>query len=330
MKKVTFKVNMTRKVNLFKNTIKQSSIALVTMVAIGTLVVGCTSTAKAQSKWGAKDEIGAMNYLTPETVLEATKLVKEGKVYSLGMTVDSETPAFRHRYFKIETMQPDPIPAGKNKFTYVDDQLIGWTGVGSQINGLAHYGRDNVHYNDNKVSDFLSITGVKSLGLEKIPPMVARGILLDMRAYYKQDIVKEGTAFNRKEIEEVAKRQGVEIRKGDVVLFYTGWTKLMGVDNARYLAGGPGVGVEGARYLAELGVVAIGADSWAFETVPHEDPNLSFPVNQLLATEYGVHVLENIVLKELAADKAWEFLWVLGHPKFRGTTQMQINPVAIR
>lgn len=312
-----------------KNRMKNTG-TMTMKILMGAVMFFGSFSANAQSKWGAGDEIGAMNYLTPETVKKAVGLVKEGKVYSLGMTVDSETPAFRHRYFHIETMQPDPTPAGENKFTYVDDQLIGWTGVGSQINGLAHYGRDNVHYNGHKVSDFMKITGVKSLGLEKIPPMVARGVLLDMRAYYKQDIIKEGTAFNRKEIEEVAAKQGVKIRKGDVVLFYTGWTKLMGVDNERYLAGGPGVGVEGARYLAELGVVAIGADSWAFETVPHEDPKLSFPVNQLLATEYGVHVLENIVVDELARDKAWEFLWVLGHPKFRGTTQMQINPVAIR
>nr|BFF38518.1 cyclase family protein [Tenacibaculum mesophilum] len=324
MEELIVKQNMRRKMNMFKSTIKQMVIALITMI-----IIGSTSVIQGQSKWGDDDEIGAMNYLTPETVLEATKLVKKGKVYSLGMTVDNETPAFRHRYFHIETMQPDPVPAGENKFTYIDDQLIGWTGVGSQINGLAHYGKDNVHYNGHKASDFLKITGVKNLGLEKVPPMVARGVLLDMRAYYKQDIIKEGTAFNRKEIEEVATKQGVKIRKGDVVLFYTGWADLMGVDNKRYLAGGPGIGVEGARYLAELGVVAIGADSWAFEAVPHENPKLSFPVNQLLATEYGVHVLENIVVSELAADKVWEFLWVLGHPKFRGTTQMQINPVAI-
>lgn len=114
------------------------------------------------SKWGPDDEIGAMNYLTPETVLSASKLVTKGKVYSLGMVVESETPAFRHRYFHIETMQPEPKTFGDNKFTYVDDQIIGWTGVGSQLNGLAHYGRDNIHYNGHQASDFMTIKGVKN------------------------------------------------------------------------------------------------------------------------------------------------------------------------
>jgi kynurenine formamidase len=313
----------TRKESFMKCSTLTKLLVVVTSLA-------CAIPATAQSKWGPNDEIGAMNYLAPETVMSASKLVTRGKVYSLGMTVDSTTPAFRHRYFQIETMQPEPRTFGDNKFTYVDDQLIGWTGVGSQLNGLAHYGKDNVHYNGNKVSDFLTITGVKKLGLEKVPPMVARGVLLDMRSYYGSEIIKEGTAFNRKEIDAVAAQQGVSIRQGDVVLFCTGWARLMGVDNARYLAGGPGVGVEGARYLAEKGVVAIGADNWSFETVPHEDPKQAFPINQMMATEYGVHVLENILCEDLAKDKAYEFMFVLGHPKYKGSTQVQINPVGVR
>jgi kynurenine formamidase len=283
-----------------------------------------------ESQWGSEDEIGAYNYITPERVLAASKLVKVGKTYSLGMTVDSDTPAFRHRYFHIETLQPEDRTFGSNKFTYVDDQLIGWTGVGSQINGLAHYGRDNTHYNGHKVDEFLSISGVKSLGLEKLPPLVARGVLLDMRPYYDEEIIPEGTTFNKKEIDRALKDKNLSIKKGDVVLFCTGWSDLMGNDNERYLAGGPGVGKEGARYLAEKGIVAIGADNWSFEAVPHEDKNEAFPINQMMATEYGVHVLENILCDELASDEVYEFMFVLGHPKYRGSTQVQINPIAIR
>ena len=86
--------------------------------------------------------------------------------------------------------------------------------------------------------------------------MVTRGVLLDMAAYYGTDVVKEGTAFNVKEIEEVAKKQGVEIRQGDVVIFHTGWLSLIGKDDKRYSAGEPGLGVEGAKYLTGKGVVA--------------------------------------------------------------------------
>jgi kynurenine formamidase len=87
--------------------------------------------------------------------------------------------------------------------------------------------------------------------------MVTRGVLLDMAAHYNTDVVKEGTAFNVKEIEEVAKKQGVEIRQGDVVIFHTGWLSLIGKDDKRFGAGEPGLGVEGAKYLTGKGVVAL-------------------------------------------------------------------------
>ncbi|KZX94737.1 polyketide cyclase [Erythrobacter sp. HI0019] len=307
-----------------------------TLVALSSAAVLTVSSASVlaqevpPSSYGPDDEIGAVNLLDEEKVLEATRLVRQGKVYPLGMIVNEDTPAFRHRYFHVETLQPETGTAGSNKFTYVDDQLIGWTGVGSQINGLAHYGRDNVHYNGHKVEDFLTVRGVTKLGLEKLPPMVTRGVLLDMRPYYGQDIVEEGTVFSPSDIDAVAQEQGVEIREGDVVLFCTGWMDLMGKDNERYLAGGSGIGTESARFLAEKGVVGVGADNWSFEAVPHQNDEVSFPVNQMMATEYGVQVFENLRCDHLAQDEAWEFMFVLGHPLYEGSTQVQINPAAIR
>jgi kynurenine formamidase len=159
--------------------------------------------------------------------------------------------------------------------------------------------------------------------------MVTRGVLLDMAAYYNTDVVKEGTAFNVKEIEEAAKKQGVEIRQGDVVLFHTGWLSLIGKDDKRFATGEPGLGVEGAKYLTGKGVVAIGADNWAVEAIPFESKNI-FEVHQILLPMNGTYILENMDTAELAKDKAYEFLFVLGHPRFKGAVQSMINPVAIR
>jgi len=106
-------------------------------------------------------------------------------------------------------------------------------------------------------------------------------VLLDMAGYLGTDLVKEGTAFNVAEIEGAAKKQGVEIRQGDVVLFHTGWVSLIGNDNKRYNTGEPGLGVEGAKYLVSKGVVAIGADTWALEVIPFESKNV-FEVHQIL------------------------------------------------
>jgi kynurenine formamidase len=299
-------------------------------------VLGTAGTASAQdwtkSKWGPNDEIGSANYMKPELVVKAASLIKTGKTYALGIPVDSKTPAYPPRSFKVTIVQPGQagIPGlGPTKTTYNDDIIEGWIGVGSQIDGLGHIGVEHVYYNGNKLADFADATGLKKLGVDKIPPLVTRGVLLDMAAHYKTDVVKEGTAFNVKEIEEVAKKQGVEIRQGDVVLFHTGWLSLIGKDDKRYSAGEPGLGVEGAKYLVGKGVVAIGADTWGVEAVPFETKNV-FEVHQILLPMNGTYILENMDTAELAKDKAYEFLFVLGQARFRGAVQSIINPVAIR
>ena len=150
-----------------------------------------------------------------------------------------------------------------------------------------------------------------------------------MAAYFGTDVVKEGTAFNTKEIEEVAKKQGIEIREGDVVLFHTGWASLIGKDDTRFDAGEPGLGVEGAKYLTSKGVVAVGADTWGVEVLPFETNNV-FEVHQILLAMNGTYILEMMNTADLAKDKAYEFLFVLGQPRFKGGVQSMINPVAIR
>jgi kynurenine formamidase len=299
-------------------------------------LLGSVGAASAQdwtkSKWGPDDEIGAANYMKPELVVKAAQLVKTGKTYALGIPVSSSTPAYPPRGFKITVVQPGQAGnpgLGPNKATYNDDMLDGWVGVGSQLDGLGHLGIEHVYYNGNKVADFADPTGLKKLGVEKIPPMVTRGVLLDMAAYYNTDIVKEGTAFNVKEIEEAAKKQGVEIRQGDVVLFHTGWLSLIGKDDTRYGAAEPGLGVEGAKYLTGKGVVAVGADTWGVEVLPFEGKTI-FEVHQILLAMNGTYILENMDTAALAADKGYEFLFVLGQPRFKGGVQSMINPVAIR
>ena len=306
------------------------------MLGCSVALLGAIGTAGAQdwtkSKWGPNDEIGAANYMKPELVVKAASLIKTGKTYALGIPVDSKTPAYPPRGFKITVVQPGQAGnpgLGPNKATYNDDIIEGWVGVGSQLDGLGHLGIEHVYYNGNKLADFADPTGLKKLGIEKIPPMVTRGVLLDMAAYYNTDIVKEGTAFNVKEIEEAAKKQNVEIRQGDVVIFHTGWLSLIGKDDKRYSAGEPGLGAEGAKYLTGKGVVAVGADTWGLEVLPFESKNI-FEVHQILLAMNGTYILENMDTAELAKDKGYEFLFVLGQPRFKGGVQSMINPVAIR
>jgi kynurenine formamidase len=286
-----------------------------------------------KSKWGPNDELGAANLLTPQLAAEAAKLVKTGKTYALGFETKADTAAYAPRTWGVTIVQPGQaggVSLGGTKTTYNDDIYMGWVGTGSQIDGLGHIGVDNVYYNCNKNSDFVQANGLKKLGIEKLPPMVTRGIVLDMTDYFKTPMVKEGTAFNRKEIDEQAKKQGIEIRKGDVVLFHTGWQELEGKDNKRFLAGEPGLGKEGALYLASKEVIAVGADQWALEVIPFEPGVGVFEIHQILLARNGIYILENMNTGPLVKDKAWEFMFVLGQSRITGGVQAIVNPVAIR
>jgi len=286
------------------------------------------------SKFGPDDQIGNVNYITPAKTLAATKLVTRGKAYRLGIETNKDTPAYPPRTFAVTIVQPGQNAGGSlgpTKTNYNDDLINGWAGIGSQIDGLGHIGIDNLFYNCNKSADFAMTDGLKKLGVEHVPAVATRGVLLDMASYFNTDIVKEGTAFNRAEIEGAMKRQGIKsIEKGDVVLFYTGWLKLLGTDNKRFGSVAPGVGRDGAKYLASLEVAMIGTDTWAFEVIPFEQGAGIFEVHQILIPMNGIHILENINTEELVKDQAWEFLFTLGPARITGGVQAIINPIAIK
>ncbi len=304
-----------------------ASLALASTVAIG------QQANWFPSKWGPKDEIGSANYLTPERAVAAARLVKTGKVYELGIEVTPNTPAFPPRGCKLYIVQPGQhagATLGPTQLSYNDDILNCWVGIGSQLDGIGHIGINNVYYNGVHAKDFVDTTGLKKYGVEKIPPMVTRGVLLDMAAYFGVDVVKEGTAFNKAEIEGAAKKQGIEIREGDVVLFHTGWLSLIDKDPKRFGSVEPGLGKGGAEYLVSKGIVAVGADTWGLEVLPFEAGTGVFEVHQILLAKHGTYILENMQTAGLAKDKAYEFMFVLGHNKYKGAVQSMINPVAIR
>lgn len=303
-----------------------------------TLAAFAAQTAEPQtcfpSKFGPDDQIGNLNYITPEKTLAAAKLITRGKAYRLGIETSKNTPAYPPRTFNITILQPNQIAGstfGPTKTTYNDDMITGWAGVGSQLDGLGHLGINNVYYNCNRAVDFVQADGLRRLGIETVPAIATRAVLLDMAGYYNTDLVKEGTIFNRAEIDGAMKRQGVAaIERGDVVLFHTGWTQLIGKDNPRFSATEPGLGVDGARYLVSLDVAIVGADTWGVDAVPPEPGAGIFEAHQVLIAMNGVFLLENMSTGEMVKDKAWESFFTLGPARITGSVQAIVNPVAIK
>ena len=314
-------------------TINSAGAAFISVLLL-TVTTYAQSPCLTASKFGPTDQIGNLNHVTPEKTLAATKLVTKGRSYRLGIETNKDTPAYPPRTFAVTIVQPGQnagATLGPTKTTYNDDIINGWAGVGTQLDGLGHIGVDSLYYNCNRAIDFAMTDGLKKLGVEHVPPVATRGVLLDMAGYFNTDIVKEGTAFNRAEIEGAMKRQGIKtIEKGDVVLFYTGWLKLLGKDNKRYSAGAPGLGRDGARYLASLGVAIAGADTWSFEVIPFEKDAGVFEVHQILIPLNGIHILENANTEEMVRDQAWEFLFTLGPARITGGVQAIVNPIAIK
>lgn len=308
---------------------------LAAMASAATLLAGPALAAGdcKPSKWGAKDEIGAANLVTPERIKAALGLVKQGKTHPLGIVIDSTTPAFPPRSLSLEVVQPNQ-QGGQRLFgykgSYNDDLLQLWVGIGPQIDGLGHLGQDGIYYNCNDEKEFAAITGLKKLGTHNIPPIVARGVLIDMTKHFGKGSLDAGQFFNEKEIQAAAKAQGVEIREGDVVLFHTGWTdaKLKG-DPKAWVSGEPGLGESGAAWLASKNVIAVGSDTWGLEPIPPEKEGRPFFGHVILLKENGIYILETMDTGPLAKAGVREFMFVLGQARIRGAVQMIVNPVAI-
>ncbi|MDA0272458.1 MAG: cyclase family protein [Proteobacteria bacterium] len=283
------------------------------------------------SEWGPHDQIGAANRITEMSVLEAAKLVKTGKTYSLGLTIDANTPAFAPRSLSLTIVQPNQQEGARPFYnmTYNDDIFNGWLGIGSQIDGLGHLGENGVYYNCNKAEDFSAIGGLTKLGIENVPPIVTRGIVLDIAAHYGVDHLKAGQHFSVDDVKAVEKSQGTPIREGDVVLFHTGWTDAMlESDPAGWATGEPGQSEEVATYMASKKVVAVGADTWGLDVIPSQVEERPYQGHVVYLKENGIYIFEAMNTGPLVRDSAYEF--VLGQAKVRGAVQMIINPIAIR
>lgn len=284
-----------------------------------------------KSHHGDADRLGAMNFLSAEKTAAAAKLITTGKTYALGMVTGRNSAAYGPREYDVTILQLSDgsgTPLGENKATGNDDIVRTYVGIGSQIDGLGHMGIDHHYYNGVHVREFVKTDGLTQFGTEKLPPVATRGILLDMTKLVKETPVPDGVAFNKKEIEQALGMANVILEKGDVVLFHTG--KMTATEGKPFSPLSPGLGVGGAQYLADQGVVAVGADSWALEVVPFEDEKRPFDVHLTLLAKNGVYILENMVTDELAKDGVTEFFFTLGIPRMEGTVQAIINPIAIK
>lgn len=288
------------------------------------------------SEFGAQDERGAANRITPERVAAAARLIKTGKMYQLGRLYEHGMPLPGKRHFSL-TIPGSPTggPDGKNKGVYFDDMFSGEIGqVGTQLDGLGHVGvrigSEDYFYNGFKRSEFAHAYGHKKLGIENVGVFFTRGLLIDMAGFKGVDRMKVGEVITVADLEGALKKQNVAVQEGDVVLFRTGHGQLWMKQNELYQKGEPGLGMAAATWLCEKKIVMVGSDTWATEVVPHEDKDRPFEVHQLLLVRHGIYNLENLDLEELARDRVYEFAFIFAPLRLKGATGSPGNPIAVK
>ena len=295
--------------------------------------VACSSVAQDNwypSQWGAADQRGAANRITPAKVLEAKNLITRGQTYQMGRVYESAMPVFGTRHFSLRIPKMFG-PNGTNEMYYHDEIVSAELGqVGTQFDGLGHVGIGDVFYNGNRERDFAKAEGLAKLGIENVGALATRGVLIDVAAYKGQAMLAGGYEITRADVEGALKRQSTVVRSGDAVFIHTGWGSLWVKDNARYTANAPGIGVGAAQYLVEREVVLVGADTWAVEVVPNPDASLAFPVHQLFLPRNGIYIFENLATEDLARDSAYEFAFFFAPLRLKGATGSPGNPLAIR
>ncbi len=310
----------------------------VSLLALGAAAQTQTQTGSAEcqpSKWGADDQIGAANHVDAEQVKMAASLVKEGKTHPLGIVIDPKMPAFPPRGMMLQVVQQNHLEESMGwNAAFNDDIAQLWWGIGPQLDGLGHFGRgtgdEATYYNCNKALDFVTLSGLTKLGMETVPPMVGRGVLIDMAEHKGVDAMEAGQGINADDLRAAMEAQGVEVSEGDVVLVHTGWTDAkLESDPQAWVAGEPGLTNDAAEYLATLNPMAVGADTWGLEAVPPVEGDDVFGGHAHLLADNGIFILETMNTGALAEQGVTEFMFVLGQARVKGAVQMMINPVAM-
>ncbi|MEZ5853541.1 MAG: cyclase family protein [Hyphomicrobiaceae bacterium] len=291
------------------------------------------------SRWGKGDQLGAGHFLTPERTLAALRSVKDGQVLDLSHVIEIGAPRMAPNQSPYH-IQAGPTSAGsirrRRKMGATNDagsnleRIEMTTHVGTHIDALGHFSKGDMLYGGYSATETVDDFGLANLGIEHCPPMVTRGVLLDVSRHDGGDHLEAGRAVTIGDLEKALSAAKLQIEPGDVVCINTGWGRFFMTDNDRYLSGEPGIDADAARWLTAKDCVAIAADNMALEVLPGTNhPSEVMPVHQHCLAEAGVHIIENLVMDELVARDIRSFCFMLSAVKFKGATGSPVRPIAI-
>ena len=291
--------------------------------------------------WGAQDEAGASNWITPEKIMKALTYAKNGKVYELGHPYERTMPTSATRSYKLSVVDTGPA-AGTNKQLGNEEVISGELGqVGTQFDGPGHIGAlikygdgttKAVYYNGFTQEEVVHPDGLMHLGVQNVKPIISRGILIDVAGYKGLNRLANSYEVTLADVRGAMAKQGIQessITPGDVIIFRYGWAQLW-KSPKDFSYNPPGIGLEVAAWLVAKKICMTGGDTATTEVTPNPNPELTVPVHQELMMKNGIFNLENMDLESLAADKAYEFLFIFTPIRFVGASGSPGRPIAIR
>lgn len=296
----------------------------------------------ASSPWGPDDEIGRLNLITPESRRAALQNLNPAVTYDLSVEYFIGMPSWQAAgdpHFQMwmthtpkGTEVDDPLSVGAKqnaRVSYSGSAFSMYAHTGTHIDALNHFGLNGKIWNHYSASQHLGDRGWQKTGAENIPPIIARGVLLDIPAAKQVNELSPGYRITREDLEKTLVVQGTEIFPGDVVLIRTGRMRHY-TDAQQFMENAPGLGMAAARFLAEdKQVLSMGADNLSFEAFPSEDANNYVPVHTYLLAQQGVTIMELVDLEQLAKDRIYHFAFIGTPLKLRGADAAPLRPIAI-
>ena len=277
--------------------------------------------------------------LTPELL----KLVKTGEVYSLGVDFQEGmlTPGAAMKSYSIAPHLRHSDPSAIDPGSAAAEVIRMSIHVGTHIDALCHIaekqnaagevdsaGEPRLYAGDGKTvaaSDHVTSAGQRHLSIEQMPPIVTRGVLLDVAAYKDVETLPPAYGVGADDIRGTMARQGSQIGADTAVLVRTGSYRLLRAGDPIYRDAQTGLNLEAAQFLASQGMILVGADNMAVEAMPPMDHS----VHRFLLVNKGITHVENLNLDELAAAGCYEFLLIIAPLKLTGATGSWVNPLAI-
>ena len=230
--------------------------------------------ARCPSKWGAGDQRGSGNLMKPQVVLDAVKQIKTGEIIDLSYELGPAMPFFGPRRFDMH-LKRTFMNTGSNERGSNEEMVLSEIGqVGTQFDGFGHQSHRNSHYNCFKTEEITARNGFTKLGIENAPAFITRGVLIDVAGFKGVEMLGDNYEITVDDLQGALKKQNLTLKPGDAIIIHTGWGKLYGKDNPRYVKSCPGIGVKAAEWLISQNPVLLGSDNWPVEVAPNPDPQL--------------------------------------------------------